>query len=1254
MLPKGPYNPQSTEEEILKFWLDGNYYSPEYKNENKLSTASKSDRETFTIILPPPNANGNLHLGHMSGYAYQDLMGRFERMRGKEVLLLPGKDHAGIQTEVVFERELEKKGKSKQIIGREKFYELCYDFCMKNAENARNQEKRIGLSADFDRELFTLDPKIVDEVMEAFELMYKDGLVYRDKRIINWCVRCQSALADIDTEFKDSTTPFFYFKYPFLEPDQKALELKKKWQGKDVDWVFERDKTLDGKNKLPFSFGKLDQTEVIAIGYSDLEPGQTQSGIVIGIQMRLDSNYRIVVVSENFDGDLKTELNEIFTFEATYYAGAHVILFDEYPEDIFYTNGFILGTVRPETKFGDTALAVNPDDERYKEFVGKEFEVMTLNGPTKINIIGDKAVNKEEGTGMLKVTPAHSVEDWEIANRHTEEAMPEKQVIDFNGKLNHLTGKYEDMNIKEARKAMIEDLKEAGTLVYLDQEYKNRIRICERCKHPVEPLISYQWFVDTKPLKAEAKRLVEEGFTEIMPEGKKKTYMQWMNTPEDWCITRQLWWGYRLPVWYKGKREQYVTETGEVKEKIAGKVIESKKDYQDLLYVGKNNPESPKIFLIPGKHVYAKRKLFPDLRKKYPNTVELDVNNPEDPTYQDYIETFSKHDFKDQIIVTHSRGGSAIKRYLVENSIPVKKLIMLAIPSSIREKYVGTHSEEFYKPIDDEKFSSLVEEMIFIHSDNDELISLEDVENTYKNKFPNAKFYVEHDKGHYAEEERDESSEKLEEVLDNLYSGKTQKLTFIRHGETDQNVEARWIGRTDPDLSENGRQKAKELAEEISKDFDVIITSPLKRAKETAEILNSELNVELIENDLLMERDFGNLENKTWSEFKAEFPEEAAKNNPSFQANLDKGESIEQVEARVEKFIDWLTMQGFKNPLIATHAGIIRVLERKLNNETPEESRGNDPENLEIRKYEVSVEKWQQDEDVLDTWFSSGQWPYVTLMAQEGDYDKYYPTQVMETGWDILLFWVTRMMLLNPYRAKKKNPDATDEKIAPFKNVYLHGLVLDKNGIKMSKSKGNGIDPFEMMQKYGTDALRFSFVKGNSVGQNYRLYEEKIASNRNFCNKIWNASKFAMFNFEDVADKLPELKREDLSFEKEDEEFLEHINKLVEDTTRRLEEFQFGVAAEELYSSFWATFADIYIEQVKTRLYTKDKEGNAINTSEEAQKSRLAGQWTLYYALEAYLKLLHPFIPFVTEAIWQKMPKHQEEAESIMYSKWPN
>ncbi len=1104
MLPKGPYDPQKTEEEILNYWNEKNCFAPEYVSNKELATnfgAKADQRESYTNILPPPNANGNLHLGHMSGYAYQDLMGRYQRMKGKRVLLLPGKDHAGIQTEVVFENELQKKKISKRDLGREEFYRQCYDFCMLNSEIARKQEKKLGLSADYSRELFTLDPRIVKEVLQTFIDMYHDNLIYRGKRLINWCVRCQSALADIDTEYKDSKTQFVWFKYGFLQPDPNAVFIKNKYAGVEVEGIVERFKGMEWKSdkgtnyewefdyygELPNEINPADgkNLDVIFLGYeTGLKAGVKLRGKAIGLMMRLDGDYKLIVKNdENRDLDIKAEIDALTKRFGRYFAGVHVILFDEYPDDKFYTNGFVIGTVRPETKFGDTAIAVHPDDDRYREFVGKEFEVITLNGTAKLKIIADIAVDRDFGTGALKVTPAHAKEDWDIATRHPE-VLPEKQVINFDGTLNHLAGKFAGLKAIEARDAIVEEMKKIGMLVGIDNDYENRIQICERCKHQIEPLISYQWFLKTERLKVEAKRLVEEGMSEIMPTGKQNVYLNWMDQPEDWCITRQLWWGYRVPVWYKSQPQEYIAETGEVKEKIGNKVLEKKEDYADFMRVS---------ITPPGR--------------------------------------------------------------------------------------------EFF---------------------------------------------------------------------------------LMRHGQSEANAEDRFCGRHDSPLTDLGKQQAEATAENLRKEnFDIILTSTLSRAKETGEIVGKKLGIKVESHEIFIERDFGDFEYMKKSEVVAKYPGTKLDR----QETVPGGESISDVDKRVEEMIEFLRANYLgKKILLVSHNGIVRVMRRKLGMETVQSTIDNGMENGEYVRLTIPEPGWEQDEDVFDTWFSSGQWPAVTLLARKGDFEQYYPTQVMETGWDILIFWVTRMMLLCPYKAakvtkalttKRLNEDKNnplgrfDKSMVPFARVYLHGLVLDKNGVKMSKSKGNGIDPFEMMQKFGTDALRLSFVVGNRVGQNYRLYEEKIANFRNFCNKIWNVSKFVIGMIDSENLLVHSFVRPSTGFNEDDNLMLEKIARLVHESTDRMEKFQFGVAASEIYESLWHEFADIYIEKVKTRTYTKDKEGKAINTSDEAQASREAALWTLWKCLDIYLRLLHPFAPFITDRIWQDFPKQEEESELLMYSRWP-
>ncbi len=760
-IPKG-YNPTEVEEKIYKMWDESGYFNPD-KMIAEYAEKGIDCPKPFVIPLPPPNANDNLHLGHVSGYTYQDLMGRYNRMKGRPTLLLPGKDHAGIQTEVVFEKYLEKKESiRKRDLGREEFYKRCFDFCMMNAENARKQEKAIGLSADYTREKFTLDEDLTKTVMETFEKMFNEGLVYRGSRIINWCTRCQTALADIDTEHEDKEGIFAYIKYPIKNSD-KFIEV---------------------------------------------------------------------------------------------------------------------ATTRPETMLGDTAVAVDPKDERYKDLVGKMCIVPFAN--REIPIIADYRVDMEFGTGAVKVTPAHSPVDYQIGKDH---GLEEISVIDRYGRMTEEAGApYTGMKIKECREQLLIDLEKEGLLIKVEP-FMHAVTICERCKKDIEPLIQNQWFVDVQKIKQPAIDAVKNGETKIYPESKEKVYMNWMENLQDWCISRQLWWGHRIPVWYCGGRDMYDTK----------------------------------------------------------------LENAE---------------------ATGDGCGHAFVQY------------------------EGTPTE---------------------------------------------------------------------------------------------------------------------------------------------------------------------------------CPE-------------CKGKNIEQ------------------------------------------------------------------DPDVFDTWFSSGQWPFSTLGGLEGeDFAKFYPGDVLETGGDILTFWVARMMLMGTYRTGK----------APFHSVYLHGLVTDKNGQKMSKSKGNGIDPTEMREKYGTDALRFSFVFGNAPGQNYRLYEEKIKSFRNFINKIWNGSRFAMMQFGLLSEE--EIKEiVSLSETISDTDRLKALNSHISETSRLIDEYRFGIAAETLYDFWWHTFCDQYIEEIKTEINTLS-EGNGDSVIPDSDPgSRNQKQLTLLAELlkllTTQLKLLHPFTPFVTEEIWQVLKGMElldDKADMLMMSKWP-
>jgi valyl-tRNA synthetase len=607
-------------------------------------------------------------------------------------------------------------------------------------------------------------------VLDTFVSLYNDKYVYKGARIVNWCVRCQTTLADIDTEYKERDSKLTYIKYPSKENP-----------------------------------------------------------------------------------------NEFLT----------------------------VATSRPETMLGDTAL-VHPDDERYAKYIGKTFIVPLAN--REIPVITSKRIEKEFGTGVLKLTPAHAPEDMTIAEEFEQETGTKVQQINIIWKDGKLTGpipeKYKGIKVNAAREMVVADLQELG-FVEKVEDLKQNVVVCERCKSVIEPLLSSQWFIKVGDIKQNAINAVKKHDVRIMPKMREKMYFRWMENLRDWPVSRQLWWGYRMPVWYKGDREEYVNDQGQVIETVGG----------------------------------------------------TEVN---------------------------------------ENTI---------------------------------------------------------------------------------------------------------------------------------------------------------------------------------------------------------------------------------------------------NTLI-----------------------------------KVSIEKpdgdgWVQDADVLDTWFSSGQWPYATLKAREGDFDKFYPTQVMETGYDIMFLWVSRMIMLGLYRTGS----------APFKNVYLHGLVTDKSGQKMSKSKGNGIDPHETMEKYGTDALRFSFIVGNSVGKNYGLYDEKVKGYRNFMNKIWNASKFVMMNLEGIdkesyfdaltACKSVEefesvlAKETDLVFEQEDKDMLESLKTLELSFSELMNTFKFGKITDMLYHEFWHNFCDVYIEKSKARVWKNKETGEYQGTLE----SRRVAQATLFYCLKSYLKMLHPFIPFITEEIWQHLVSDGEYTEALMY-----
>ena len=704
------YNPKDFEDRLYKDWEDNGYFRAE----------RDPDKVPFTIMMPPPNVTGQLHMGHAVDETMQDAIIRFKRMQGYCALWLPGTDHAAIATEVKIVEQMKEEGLTKESLGREGFLERAWAWKEKYGGRIVSQLKKMGSSCDWSRLAFTMDEKCSKAVREVFVNLYNKGLIYRGSRIINWCPCCKTALSDAEVEYSEEASAFWHLKY-FIE-------------GSDEE-------------------------------------------------------------------------------------------------------GLIVATTRPETMFGDTAVAVNPDDPRYKKYIGKNVILPIINKP--IPVVADEHADMTFGTGCVKITPAHDPNDFEVGLRHNLESVI---VMNEDGTMNANSGKYEGMDRYECRKAVVEELKTLGNLVKIEPHAHN-VGHCYRCHTSVEPRISKQWFVKMEPLARPAINAVTDKKTTFVPERFAKTYYNWMENVKDWCISRQLWWGHRIPIWYCPD---------------CGKVICAKED---------------------------------------------------------------------------------------------------------------------------------------------------------------------------------------------------------------------------PDCC----------------------------------------------------------------------PECGSKNI-------------------------------------------------------------------------------HQDEDVLDTWFSSALWPFSTLGYPDdtSDLEYFYSTDVLVTGYDIIFFWVARMMFSGLEHMRK----------VPFHYVLIHGLVRDEQGRKMSKSLGNGVDPLEIIDKYGADSLRFSLLQGVAPGNDMRFSEAKVEASRNFMNKIWNASRYVIMNCEGRNIKpITEFK-----LTPADKWIISRLQATIRDVTLSLNKFEFGLALQTLYDFTWSDFCDWYIELTKPALYSEDedKKDNAVSV--------------LTFVLENTLKLLHPFVPFITDEIYRSLPN---TTGSIMVSSFP-
>lgn len=704
------YDPKQVEEKWYAHWENHKYFAGKME----------AGKESFSIVMPPPNVTGKLHMGHAMDNTMQDILVRYKRLCGYNTLWVPGTDHAGIATQAKVEAQLQAEGTNRYEVGREEFLRRTWLWKEEYGNTITTQLRKLGSSCDWDRERFTMDEGCSKAVREAFVRLYEKGLIYQGNYIVNWCPHCQTTISDIEVEHVDQEGKIYYFRYP----------------------------TEDGQDEIQ------------------------------------------------------------------------------------------IATTRPETMLGDTAVAVHPEDERYQHLIGKKL-ILPVVGRA-IPVIADEYVEREFGTGAVKITPAHDPNDFEVGNRHQ---LPQVVVIDKQGKMNKEAGKYAGLDRYECRKQLVKELEESGILVKIE-DHNNSVGHCYRCNTVIEPLVSKQWFVKMAPLAAPAIEAAHQGDVNFVPERFTKIYLGWLENIRDWCISRQLWWGHRIPVWY-------CQDCGEI------------------------------------------------------------------------------------------------------------------------------------------------------------MCSTED--------------------------------------------------------------------------------------------------------------------------------------------------------------------------------IDTCTKCGSK----------------------------------EIK----------QDPDVLDTWFSSGLWPFSTMgwPEQTAELAAFYPTSVLVTGRDIIFFWVARMLFDSLEFTGK----------SPFKDVLIHGLVLDSQGRKMSKSLGNGIDPLQVIDEYGADTLRFMLMTGNTPGNDLRFQTERLEAARNFANKIWNATRFVLMNLEDAQ----EMPAEQLEYTMADRWIISRVNSVAKSVTRLLDGYDLGEAGRQLYDFIWNEFCDWYIEMVKPRLYGK-----------ESEISRKTAQQVIASVLRDTMVLLHPFMPFITEEIWQHLP-HQ--GETIMLTQWP-
>ncbi len=988
------YDHKKVEEKWSRFWVEKNLYHVE-RPKNK-----------FSIVIPPPNVTGSLHMGHALNATLQDIIARWQRMRGKDVVWVPGFDHAGIATQYVVERELRKEGKTRFDLGREEFLKRVWEWVPKSREAIRTQLEKLGVSVDWKRERFTLDEGFSRAVRKAFRELYEAGLIYRGEYIVNWCPRDRTALSDLEVEYEEEKGKLWYIRYP-------------------------------------------------------LEDG----------------------------------------------------------------SGYItVATTRPETMLGDTAVAVHPEDERYKHLIGKRVILPLVSWKRKdmkgeevenrIPIIADSRVKKEFGTGAVKVTPAHDPNDFEIGRDH---GLPFVKVMDERGVMNENAGEFEGLDRYEARERIVEKLKDLG-LLEKEEEHLHSVGKCYRCKTVIEPMVSVQWFVKvTDPRIREVSiKVVKEG----MEETKEKEVHLQIAEVQGLTIT--------VPV---------LDEAGG----FARAVLILQEGVQFL--VGTRDGEVSYIYYPQGRG---------DLLERAERTAE------------EFIKRRGHFEF-----LVGVEGEISVVRQGVETKIENGKYLVVA-----EKNRVVLYSEDL-------KHLQVIEEgtpklELAQKSVKVRVEKKKKIEKKKKQVF----FIPEHWKKFYLD------------WMENLKDWCISRQIW-------------WGHRIPVWYCEDCGEINVFTDDDFDRPYDKIIFNLIADGK-----IGTEFTPEEVEK-VIKSPNFVHPE-MTVLEFYKKF---------AFHRYHSTDMDADSIRLFLTQEVNPVAML---TPGVSTR-GLYRY------------DQNTKKWRMVLRCKRCGSENLRQEEDVLDTWFSSALWPFGVFGWPESpeDLKDLYPTDLLVTGFDIIFFWVARMIMMGTYFMKE----------VPFRDVYVHALVRDEKGQKMSKTKGNVIDPLDIIERYGADALRFTLAILTVQGRDIKLSEKRFEGYKHFANKIWNASRFVLMNTpEDFLSRIPHMAK----MRPEDRWILTKLNETAEEVSRSLEAYDFSKAAHAIYEFFWTDFCDWFIEMSKERIYKK------AETEEEKDKveaERTTALYTLHYVLEKALRILHPFMPFITEEIWHRLPA--SDGESISLKEFP-